>query len=60
MCLSDLSALFDVTFYAADASPFGIGIITTHAGTELAQELWRRADTNGRSRVLLPRLSADI
>ena len=60
MCLSDLRAPYDPTIYAADASPYGIGVTATEGGPKLVQELWRRADTTGRSRVLLNRLRADL
>ena len=60
MCLSNLRTPYDPTIYSADASPFGLGVTSTYGGPELVQELWRRADNVGRSRVLLHRLSADL
>ena len=57
-CYSSMRADYDPRVYAADASPFGLGVVSTEIGTNVVAELWRRAEVKGRVRTLLHPLSA--
>ena len=58
--LTDMRADFDPVVYAADASPYGLGVVAAEVGKPVVAELWRRADVQGRTRHLLHALSASL
>ena len=51
--LSNMRTDYDARIYAADASPFGLGVVSTEIGKLAVAELWRRAEVRGRTRILL-------
>ena len=53
-----MRADFDPNIYAADASPFGLGVVGTELGATAISELWRQAEVRGRTRNALHPLSA--
>ena len=57
-CFSNMRADYDPRVYAADVSPFGLGVVSTEIGKSAVAELWRRAEVKGRVRTLLHPLSA--